>query len=226
MGNAKQEQQKAAAPAATPAAAAPTAPVTLQGTETIMTAAQQAELAAQVAASLGGAPPAPVVVNVPAPDPAAQADMQAKISAAVQTSTPAVDAPPAATPAEAQAPTPQEPPIGTPPAPPEPEPEPIEAREPSLMELVIAGRMSARDALMVAFDLEPAHVVKFTDLGKGRVEVITAGGQRVIWPDDEGRKKLTEPQKDGQPRPHDGRRDSLRNAAKAGKERRAIETKG
>lgn len=73
---------------------------------------------------------------------------------------------------------------------------------------VAQGKISVHAAAAIAFELDEDHVLAHRDRcdESGRVvgvTLVTAGGKKYTWPDDEG-KTLTEAEKDGQPRdtPH------------------------
>jgi hypothetical protein len=90
--------------------------------------------------------------------------------------------------------------------------------------LVAMGKMSVHQAAAAAFDLEPEHVLSHRDVLNERGEttgvvIVTAGGRTCRWPEDDGVMKLTEPEKDGQPRdtPH---RNMTLKAIKAMKEKK------
>ncbi len=74
-----------------------------------------------------------------------------------------------------------------------------EARREIIEEQAMLGRLAPLERAMIAFGLEPEHVlgssVKDTVVGV-MVTIVTQGGQRLRWPQDEGR-VLAQHEKDG-----------------------------
>jgi hypothetical protein len=70
-----------------------------------------------------------------------------------------------------------------------------------LRALVAAGKVTAHAAALEAFGLRQGDVVASrVHVDRPAITLITAGGRKVTWPDDEGRVVLTDPEKDGRPR--------------------------
>src|SRR5574340_177606 len=78
--------------------------------------------------------------------------------------------------------------------------EPIQPAEQLADEMAMLGKLTPRERALLAFGLEEAHVLKAAEYpqpdGTVRVVLLTQGGQRLRWPDDEGR-VLAQHEKDG-----------------------------